>query len=169
MPSKYAMFDLEDMAGIMRCILWPEQYAQYGALVVPDAILGVQGVIDKRPGSEEANLIVNQLIPLDELPARFTRGIVVRLNEEQHDVAAVEKLYEILRGYPGPCEVQLLVALADGSRIVCSCDRLRVEINPEMRRRIEELLGPGNVRLLASPPAPSPQPRRNGQGGRGRN
>ena len=25
-PSKYAMFDLEDMEGMMRCILWPEQF-----------------------------------------------------------------------------------------------------------------------------------------------
>ena len=33
--------------------------------------LGVIGVIDKRPGSEEANLIVNELIKLDDLSARY--------------------------------------------------------------------------------------------------
>ncbi len=38
--SKYAMFDLEDMDGIVRCILWPEQFAQFGELVSADAILG---------------------------------------------------------------------------------------------------------------------------------
>ena len=44
-------------------------------LIQPDAIVVVRGAIDKRPGSEEANLIVNEIIPLDDLAARYTRGV----------------------------------------------------------------------------------------------
>ena len=66
-PSRYAMFDLEDTAGIIRCILWPEQFVQYGELVEADAIRVVRGAIDKRPGSDEANLIVNEIIALEDL------------------------------------------------------------------------------------------------------
>ena len=29
--TKYAMWDLEDLDGIVRCIMWPEQFAEYGA------------------------------------------------------------------------------------------------------------------------------------------
>ena len=79
-PSKYAMFDLEDKDGIMRTIIWPEQFAQYGELVQPDAILVVRGAIDKRPGSEEANLIVNEVIPLDDLEKRYSRGVKIRID-----------------------------------------------------------------------------------------
>ena len=25
-PSRYAMFDLEDLSGTIRCIVWPEQF-----------------------------------------------------------------------------------------------------------------------------------------------
>ena len=152
-PSKYAMFDLEDMEGTMRCILWPEQFVQFAELVVSDAILAVQGVIDKRQGSDEANFIVNELIPLDDLAKRFARGIVIRLLEEVHGVCAVEQLYEILRGYPGNCDLQLLICLSDGSRVSCNCEGFRIEVNPEMRNRVEELLGPGNVRLVTVPAA----------------
>ena len=53
--QQYAMFDLEDIDGMMRCIVWPEDFANYGHLIKADAILVVRGVIDKRPGSEEAN------------------------------------------------------------------------------------------------------------------
>ena len=28
-PSRYAMFDLEDTDGTIRCICWPEQFVQY--------------------------------------------------------------------------------------------------------------------------------------------
>ena len=60
-----------------------------------------KGAVDRRPGAEEVNLIVNELIPLAELPARFTSGISIRVREEEHGIAALETLREIVRGYPG--------------------------------------------------------------------
>jgi DNA polymerase-3 subunit alpha len=153
--TKYAMFDLEDTSGIIRSILWPEDFARFGHLVEPDAILLVRGTIDKRPGSDEANLIVNELIPLGELDERFTRGVVIRLSEREHSRRHVEQLYEILRGYPGNCGLQLVFYLADGSRLACECDGLRLELNPQMRSRVDELLGAGNFRLIAAPPRPA--------------
>jgi len=149
-PTRYAMFDLEDLEGSMRCILWPEPFQHFGEMVKPDAIVAVLGAIDKRGGGDEANLIVNELIPLEDLPRRFTRGISLRLLEDAHGTAGVEQLYEILRGYPGSCSLQLMICLADGTKVKCPCEKIRVEINPEMRRRVEELLGPENVHLLAA-------------------
>jgi len=163
-PTRYAMFDLEDMDGMIRTIIWPDQFAEYGDMVRPDAVLVVLGTIDKRGGGDEANLIVNELIPLEDLKARFTRGLVVRLSEAEHGEKGLQRLYEILRGYPGPCELQLVVFMADGSRVPMTCERLRIEINSQMWSRVEELLGPGNLRLLAAPPRRSngnpPRPRR---------
>jgi DNA polymerase-3 subunit alpha len=149
-PTRYAIFDLEDMEGTIRCILWPEQFAQYGDLVLPDNILLVQGTVEKRAGSDEVNLIASELIPLKDAAGRLARGLRIRLLEDVHGVRGLEQLYEILRGYPGKCRVELSIGLSDGTRVACECDRLRVEINPEVRRRVEELLGPENVRLLAS-------------------
>jgi DNA polymerase-3 subunit alpha len=159
--TKYAMFDLEDVQGAIRCIIWPEQFAEFGQLVEADATLVVRGAVDRRPGSEESNLIVNELIPLADLAGRFTKGIVVRVSEEQHPERGLEDLHEILRGYPGNCELQLVICLADGSRAFLKSEGMRVDLNAEMRSRIDALLGPGNVRLIAAPAAP-PNPQRNG-------
>ncbi|HEY1599978.1 MAG TPA: DNA polymerase III subunit alpha [Pirellulales bacterium] len=163
--TKYAMFDLEDTAGMMRCIVWPEEFANYGELVKADGIVAVRGAIDKRPGSEEANLIVNEVMHLADLPARFTRGVTIRVDEEPHGVHGLEQLYEILRGYPGSCELELVLRLADGSRVACACDGMRVELTTEMRRRVEELLGRGCLRPIAS----RPRPAGGGQNGHGQN
>ncbi|MGD9126672.1 MAG: DNA polymerase III subunit alpha, partial [Planctomycetia bacterium] len=149
-PSKYGMFDLEDHDGIMRCICWPEQFAEIGELVQPDAILIVRGAIDKRPGSEEANLIVNDLITLDDAPSRLTQGIAIRVIEKEHGQEGLEKLYEVLRGYPGNCPLQLHLCLEDGRSVACSCKKLRLDITPEMRHRVEDLLGPGHIRMMAA-------------------
>jgi DNA polymerase III subunit alpha len=168
-PSRYAMFDLEDMVGMIRCIVWPEQFAEYGERVQADAIMVVRGAIDKRPGSEEANLIINELIPMEDLTDRYTRGVMIRVSEEEHGVEKLTQLHEILRGYPGQRELQLMLCLADGSRVPCKCDEFRVAVDAEMRSRVEQLLGDDSFRLLtAAPAAASSASRTNGRtNGRG--
>ncbi|HEY2894281.1 MAG TPA: OB-fold nucleic acid binding domain-containing protein, partial [Pirellulales bacterium] len=150
--TKYAMFDLEDMQGAVRCICWPEQYAELGHLIEPDAALVVRGTVDRRAGSEESNLLVNELIPLAEAASRFTRGVRIRLAENLAD-KQLQDLREILRGYPGKCELNLVVALEDGSRVHLKSETMAVDLDPEMRSRIDALLGPGNFQLIAAPPA----------------
>jgi DNA polymerase-3 subunit alpha len=156
--TKYAMWDLEDLDGIMRCILWPEQFAEFGQYVQADAILALKGTVDRRPGAEEVNLIVTELIPIAELPARFTSGVVIRVREDEHGVDALDKLREIVRGYPGSKPLKLHLALSDGGSVAIDCAKNGVTIEPELRRRIDDLLGPGNFKLLTngaktSPPA----------------
>ncbi|MCG8584892.1 MAG: OB-fold nucleic acid binding domain-containing protein, partial [Pirellulales bacterium] len=148
--TKYAMWDLEDLDGIVRCILWPEQFAQYGELVAPDAIVAIRATVDRRPGADEVNLICNELIPIELLPQQMTSGLRIRVDEEAHGVRGLEQLYEILRGYPGKCSVQLVLDLADGQRVEMNSEGVRVTMNEEMRTRVDQLLGPGNVKLAAS-------------------
>lgn len=161
--TKYAMFDLEDESGILRTIIWPEEFARYGERVEPDRVVGIRGTIDKRPGSEEANLIVNELLTLDELAQQYTRGIELTLDERRHQPADVDRLYEVLRGYPGNCTVGFIVRLDDGALVRCVSDHFKVALGPEMRERVEETLGPGYFRTVAAPPTPAAGGHRNGR------
>jgi DNA polymerase-3 subunit alpha len=162
--TKYAMWDLEDLDGIVRCIMWPEQFAEYGELVKPDAILAMRAAIDRRPGSEDVNLIINELIPLEGLSARFTSGVVIRVREDTHGIDLLTPLREIVRGYPGPKPLRLRLELADGGCVLLECGKNGVTIDPELRRRVDDLLGTGNFRLIGAAPKPaSPQ---NGNGRR---
>lgn len=162
-PSRYAMFDLEDTEGMMRTIVWPEQFALYEQYIKPDAILAVRGAIDKRPGSEEANFIVNEIIPLENLASRYTRGVRIRVIEDAHGPKTLEVLHEILRGYPGNCDLELSLCLTDGSRVSCKCEGTKLSVNPEMQARVDQLLGPGNFRLITSSPSTSSGGRPNGR------
>jgi DNA polymerase-3 subunit alpha len=145
--TRYVNFDLEDLEGSVRCILWPDEYAQFGQLVEPDAVLVARGVVDRR-GGDEVNLIVNELIPLDQLDARYTRGVVIRVQPQGADTQLLDQLLEIVRGYPGNGQLQLSLWLEDGSRVLLKATRPGIEVSPELRRRVEELLGPGNLRVL---------------------
>ena len=156
--TKYAMWDLEDFDGLVRCILWPELFAEFGQLVEADAILAMRATIDRRPGSEEVNLIVQELIPLEELSARFTSGVIIRLLEDAHGPETLTALREIVRGYPGNKPLRLRLELAAGGCVTLDCPKSGVAIDPELRRRVDDLLGPGNFRLLGAAPRSAPPP-----------
>jgi DNA polymerase-3 subunit alpha len=160
--TKYAMWDLEDFEGIVRCIIWPEQFAEFGHLVKADAILALRAMIDRRPGADEINLIVQELIPLDELSSRFSSGVLIRLREDVHDTDVLPKLREIVRGYPGTKPLRLRLELADGGCVMIDCPKSGVTLDPELRRRVDDLLGQGNFRIMAAARAPT-QPASNGR------
>lgn len=157
--DKYANFDLEDVDGMIRCILWPGEYERFAELVKADAILFVRGTIDRR-GGDEANLIVNELVQLSELPARYTRGAAFRIVESKTPPDTLKKLREILRTYPGNGEVQLMLTLKDGDHVLLRSDSIKIDVNAEMRQRVDQLLGPGNFKLLTSAPPAATAPQR---------
>ncbi|MCO8122184.1 DNA polymerase III subunit alpha [Stieleria sp. TO1_6] len=151
-PSKYANFDLEDMQGAIRCILWPRGFADHGEKVQPDAVVLAKGKIDRRGGGDEANLIIDELIPLTELDNRYTHGMRIRLNESEHDHQTIIRLKEILRGYPGNQELLFSMQLDAGELVHLKADKFKVHVSVEMRDRIDDLLGTGNYRLMMSKP-----------------
>ena len=155
--TKYAMFDLEDLQGIIRCILWPDSYVNCGQLVEVDSMLLVQGIVDRRPGSEEVNVIVSDLIPLTEASRRFTSRVRIQVNESQESLRQLESLHEILRHYPGDCALELMLCLENGMQVRCNCEDMRIENSEEMRSRVQDLLGPNHLRATASLPNRSHQ------------
>jgi DNA polymerase-3 subunit alpha len=142
--TKYAMWDLEDLDGIMRCILWPEQFAEYGHLVQPEAILAVIGKVDGRPGAEEVNLIVDKLMPLEEMSEQFSGGLVIRVREDEHGEKGLLQLREIVRGYPGKKRLRLRLDLAEGGQVLVDSCWPGVDPNAELNERVDQLLGKGN-------------------------
>jgi DNA polymerase-3 subunit alpha len=159
MPSRWVMFDLEDVdGGVIRCTMWPSTFAEYGQLVAPDAIVMARGRIDRR-GGEEANLNIDELSTLAEIDERSTSGIEIRFDERQHGPDTVKKAYEIIRGYPAngekPGQLRMQVLTEDRTIVELRVNRFKLSITKELESRLQDLLGPGHLRLLKSPPKPS--------------
>ena len=151
-PTKYANFDLEDMQGSVRCIAWPKNFVTVGDYVQPDAVVLAKGKVERRGGGDEANLIIDELIPINDLDTRYTHGIRIRLNETNHDQSTMAGIREVLRGYPGSKELHFSMDLSEGETVHLKADRFRVDITPELRSRLDDLLGDGHYRLMMSKP-----------------
>jgi DNA polymerase-3 subunit alpha len=97
-------------------------------------------------------LIVDELIPLDELDTRYTHGMRIKLEEEAHGIETLTRLREILRGYPGKQEMLFSMKMCEGETVHMRSDKYKVEITPELRGRLDDLLGEGHYKLMMSRP-----------------
>jgi DNA polymerase-3 subunit alpha len=164
--TRYGMFDLEDMNGLVRSICWPEDYARLGEHLQPDAVVIVGGSIDRRAGSEETNLIVNEIVPIAEAWKLQPRGVTVKLVEGEHDSATLDRLADLVRRHPGKTPLRLVIDLADGSRVLLDADRDKVQWGPAFHGDLVALLGPGCVRAPVSIGGRREEPARRGPPGR---
>jgi len=105
--TRYANFDFEDATGIVRCIIWPEDYARAEDKVVPEAICILRGRVDRR--GREPNVIVNQLLTMDEAEKQFTRYLTIKFAKGFHTGEDIERTRMLLARFPGKTSVHILV------------------------------------------------------------
>ena len=166
--TRYGMFDLEDMDGLVRTICWPEDYARLGEFIQPDAVVVVSGSIDRRAGSEETNLIVNEILPLADAARLPAKSVTVRLVEGEHDRGTLDRLAGVLKRHPGKVPVRLVLDLAAGTRVLLEADGAAVEWSPALQGALADLLGTGGVRATVGLGGrrPAGEPGRRGPQGR---
>jgi len=145
--TRYGMFDLEDMEGLVRTICWPEDFARLGEAIVADAVVVVSGSIDRRAGSDETNLIVNDLVPIADVWSKPARSVTVKLIEPRHGPDTLDRLAAVLRRHPGPTPIRLVIELSDGRRVLLEADRDKVGWSFALFSDLTELLGAGCVRV----------------------
>ncbi len=113
--SKYVNFDLEDPSGVVRCIMWPDDFADNGEKVVQDSIVIVKGRIDSR--SREPNIIINQLLTLEEAEKEFTRQIAIRFQKGLHDAQDMQRVREVLNRFQGKTPIVIVVDTTATKRV----------------------------------------------------
>ncbi|MCA9090942.1 MAG: DNA polymerase III subunit alpha, partial [Planctomycetaceae bacterium] len=105
--SRYVNFDLEDPSGVVRCIMWPDDFANHGEKVQQEEIVVIKGRIDSR--GREPNIIVNKLLTLDEAEKEFTRQIALKFVSGFHTEEDMKRVRDILSRYPGKTPVIIVV------------------------------------------------------------
>ena len=87
---------------------------------------------------------------------RYTKGVRIRVNESTHGDSGLEQLQQVVKNFPGSRDLELHLQLTDGRRVVFDTSRIRVDVSPEFRQRVDEVLSPGNVRLITERPQSKP-------------
>ena len=149
--SKYVNFDFEDPTGVVRCIMWPEEFSRLGEKVEPEQVRFVRGKIDKR--SREPNVVIDAMWTLDEVEKEFTRQVHIKFQKGLHDARVIERVRDIIQKNPGKAEIMVVVDTSDGDTRLRYISQKPLEqklsVNRELRRELTEALGEGHIRFVA--------------------
>nr|QDY92638.1 DNA polymerase III subunit alpha [uncultured Planctomycetota bacterium] len=120
---------IEDFAGSSEATVYPEQVGSVQAALRPDAVVFVEGGVNRR--REEPSIRVARVIPIGQALREFSRDVVIRLQSGERSLEALAEIKRLCDRHPGNCPLCFEVSLPDdcvatvkgrGSASVDPCD-----------------------------------------------
>jgi DNA polymerase-3 subunit alpha len=133
-----AFATIEDFTGALDIIIFSKTYEQVKEYVQTDRMVLVTGRVSTREG-KAANVLVNEVIPLENLAERFNCQLVIKLDADCSE-ATTDTALTLLEAYSGPAPV-LLAARENGKEVYIKSNKYAVSVNFELLNRLKELLG----------------------------
>jgi DNA polymerase III subunit alpha len=144
--DRMAVFMLDDIAGGVEVVVFPETFGKHGHLIAADAMLLVRGKFEK--DDESARLVATELQPISLLKERTTREVVIHLHVPSRNT--MEALAELLARHRGDRKVllELDVKKNGGPGLVVRADvAQRVRPSEKLVEEVEQLCGAGTIEL----------------------
>jgi DNA polymerase-3 subunit alpha len=144
--DRMAVFMLDDIAGALEVVVFPETFGKHGHLVVGDSMVLVRGKFEK--DDESARLVATELQPISMLKERTTREVVIHVPGSSRNT--LEALAELLSRHRGDRRVSLELDVkangGPGLRVRADVAQ-RVRPSEKLVEEVEQLCGAGSVEL----------------------
>lgn len=146
--EQMAVIQLEDVEGALEVVVFPQAFADYGALLVEGAPLMVCGEVKK--GEDRVSLLLAEAYPLDQAPSLFTERVSLHLPTANARDELFGKIRDLLKAHPGPVPVMVCLQFPGGEEIFMSTDRaFHVAPSETLIHALEHLLGEKSVYVAA--------------------
>ncbi|HTT77707.1 MAG TPA: DNA polymerase III subunit alpha, partial [Candidatus Binataceae bacterium] len=144
--KRYATFSLEDRDGAVECIVWPEAYQKYEAVITGDEPVAAKGKLDV--DDERAQIIVDELRPLGTALTDSVREVRIRAPRSRLANGEMDRLKDLLRRHTGTSLTYLHLGMDNGSEAIFLLgDGYRVSPSEAFVAELEQLLAPNAVQL----------------------
>jgi DNA polymerase-3 subunit alpha len=144
--DRMAVFMLDDIAGGVEVVVFPETFGKHGHVIAADAMLLVRGKFEK--DDESARLVATEVQPISILRERTTREVVIHLKASSRNT--MEALAELLTRHRGDRRVSLELDVkqtGDKPLRVRADVAQRVRPSEKLVEEVEHLCGAGSVQL----------------------
>jgi DNA polymerase-3 subunit alpha len=101
----YSMVTLEDLEGSVQVLCFNENYDKYRELLVPGKAILVIGEVNV--GDDKPKLFPQEIMPLEDVPGRFTKQVHLRLNTAHLKPENLAAVQELVAAHPGKCPLFL--------------------------------------------------------------
>jgi DNA polymerase III subunit alpha len=147
--DRMCVFFLDDAAGSLEVVVFPEAFKQFGHLADTGQMVLVKGKFER--DDESARLLASEIAPVEAVRERLARSVAIRLSTPPHDRATFEQLWDVFAQHKGDRRVAFDIELQDTDRRL----RVKVDVNAQIRVRpserlvseVEKICGAGSVTL----------------------
>jgi DNA polymerase-3 subunit alpha len=144
--KRYAVFSLEDRAGAVEAIAWPETYQKFESVIHGDEPVVARGKLDV--DEERAQIILDELRPLNTALLAAVREVHIHARREQLENGALDALKNLLREHGGKALAFLHLELEPGREAVFILgESLRVTPDDAFVAGIEQLFAPDSLTI----------------------
>jgi len=145
--DRMCVFMLDDIAGSLEVVVFPETFGKHGSLVEADAMLLVRGKFEK--DDESARIVATELLPIAALKERTTREVVIHLSGRATGRPTFEALAELLTRHRGDRRVFLELDVKSQEKPLRVRSEVAQRVRPSERLvlEVEQICGAGSVEL----------------------
>jgi DNA polymerase-3 subunit alpha len=145
----YAQATLEDMAGTVELIVFPEAYKKIGEKVKLEVPVLVRAGVRIEEGANP-KITAADIQPLEEAKVPLPRAIRIRvISDDNGGLAAVDSLHALFVERKGQAKVLFDVERAGDFMVVMEADGYNVVPDRNFIARVEQLCGRGSVRIIS--------------------
>src|SRR5687767_7985176 len=145
--DRMCVFMLDDIAGSLEVVVFPETFGKHGSLVEADAMLLVRGKFEK--DEESARIVATEMLPIAALRERTTREVVIHLTGRAAGRPTFEALAELLTRHRGDRRVFLELDVKSQEKPLRVRSEVAQRVRPSERlvSEVEQICGAGSVEL----------------------
>ena len=139
------VFTLDDAAGSLEVVVFPDPFKQYGHLAEEGRMVLVKGRSER--DEETARVLASEILPIDIFRERLSSFVAIRLSAPTPDGDTFTRLWDVLMQHKGASRVA--IELLDPDRHL----RVTIDVNAQIRVRpsdrlvsdVEKICGAGSV------------------------
>jgi DNA polymerase-3 subunit alpha len=143
----YAQAVLEDMAGSVEAIIFPEAYKRLADKLKMEVPVLVRGAIRVEEGSNP-KLAISTITSLEEAKPKLPRSLRIRLPLDTAQPETVDALHNLFRERKGEAKVLFNLERSGDFMVVMEADGYNVQADRVFISRAEELCGRGSVQVV---------------------
>ncbi len=143
----YAQGALEDMAGSVEMLIFPEAYRKLQEKVKLEVPVLVRGGLRIEEGANP-KLTVNDIIPLEDAKVPLPRALRIRIPVESATESTIDSLQLLCSQRKGDAKVLFDVERQGDFMVVMEAEAYNVLPDRNFMARVEELCGRGAVRII---------------------
>jgi DNA polymerase-3 subunit alpha len=143
----YAQGTLEDMAGSVEMLVFPEAYRRLQDKVKLEVPVLIRGGVRIEEGANP-KLTVNDILPLEEAKVPLPRSLRIRIPLETANESTVDALQTLCSQRSGEAKVLFDVERQGDFMVVMEAEGYNVQPDRKFIARVEELCGRGAVRVI---------------------